>query len=59
MFPELPMGPLTKKQWNKYKKATSVTSVTNHLHLEILRQEIIVITLASIEARAFIMQFEV
>ena len=22
MFPELPMGPLTKKQWNKYKKAT-------------------------------------
>ena len=23
MFPELPMGPLTKKQWNKYKKATS------------------------------------
>ena len=25
MFPELPMGPLTKKQWKKYKKATSVT----------------------------------
>ena len=22
MFPELPMGPLTKKQWKKYKKAT-------------------------------------
>ena len=22
MIPELPMGPLTKKQWNKYKKAT-------------------------------------
>ena len=22
MFPELPMGSLTKKQWNKYKKAT-------------------------------------
>ena len=22
MFPELPMGPLTKMQWNKYKKAT-------------------------------------
>ena len=22
MFPELPMGPLTKKQWRKYKKAT-------------------------------------
>ena len=22
MFPELPMDPLTKKQWNKYKKAT-------------------------------------
>ena len=22
MFPKLPMGPLTKKQWNKYKKAT-------------------------------------
>ena len=22
MFPELPMDPLTKKQWNKYKKAS-------------------------------------
>ena len=22
MFPELPMGPLTKKQWNKYKRST-------------------------------------
>ena len=32
MFSELPMDPLTKKQWKKYKKATSVTFVTNHLH---------------------------
>ena len=22
MFPELPMGPLTKKQWKKYKQST-------------------------------------
>ena len=22
MFPELPMGPLTKKQWKKYKRST-------------------------------------
>ena len=50
MFPELPMGPLTKEQWNKYKKQPSATFVANHLHLEILRQKIIVITLASIEA---------
>ena len=37
MFPELPMGPLNKKQWKKYKDQPSVTFVTNHLHLEILR----------------------
>ena len=43
MFPELPMGPLTKKQWNKYKKATKChicykpftqrnLKVTDHCH---------------------------
>ena len=37
IFPELPMGPLTKKQWNNIRKQPSVTFVTNHLHLEILR----------------------
>ena len=37
MFPKLPMGSLTKKQWKKYKKQPSVKFVTNHLHLEILR----------------------
>ena len=37
MFPKLPMGPLTKKQWNRYKKATKSHICYNHLHLEILR----------------------
>ena len=36
MFPELPMGPLTKKQWN-ISDQPSATFVTNHLHLKILR----------------------
>ena len=35
MFPELPMGPLTTKQWKKYKKATKChmnLKVRDHCH---------------------------
>ena len=37
MFPELPIGPLTQKQWKKYKKAAKCHICCNHSHLEILR----------------------
>ena len=37
MFPELPTGPLTKSNGINIRKQLSVTFVTNHLHLEILR----------------------
>ena len=37
MFPELPMGPLTKKNGRNISDQPSATFVTNHLHLKILR----------------------
>ena len=37
MFPELPMGPLTKSNGRNGSDQPSATFVTNHLHLEILR----------------------
>ena len=38
MFPELPMDPLTKKQWKKYKQSTKCRIiVTNHLPKRIKR----------------------
>ena len=37
MFPELPMGPLTKSNGRNISDQPSATFVTNHLHLKILR----------------------
>ena len=37
LFPELPMDPLTKKQWKNISDQPSATFVTSHLHLKILR----------------------
>ena len=59
MFPELPIGPLTKKQWNKYKKATKCHICYKPFTQTNLKVRSLSLHWSLQRSRALIMQFEV